>query len=156
VEDVGWLARNTAPSRLAEREGVTDSELFFAYLLTRLDEGGSGALDEVITHAVRTATARAGFGTLDFLLSNGRGLWVGRFGRPLHLLERSPIEPFLSEDEVAVPVAHRHCVAVASEPLTDEAWTLLPAGVLLRLDVALSPAWRIVSPPVGSHRQERS
>ncbi len=156
VADVGWLARNAAPSRLAEREGVTDSELFFAYLLTRLDEGGSGAIDQVIDRAVRTATGRAGFGSLDFVLSNGSCLWVGRFGRPLHLLERTPGAPAPRDDDGVVPVGRRHCIAVASEQLTDEAWTAVPQGVLLRLDVTPFPTWRTVSSTGGSHPNERS
>jgi glutamine amidotransferase len=149
VKDVEWVEKQTSPERLAERGGATDSELFFAYLLTKLDEAGatqklaSRQTDDVVRRAVLAATGRDDFGSLNFLLSNGSSLYVSRFGRPLHLLERAPSESDLDEaaESGEVPIERRRCVVVASEPLTDEAWTPIEQGALLRLDVLPSPHW---------------
>jgi glutamine amidotransferase len=150
VKDVAWVEARTAPERLAERSGATDSELFFAYLLTKLDEAGvtgegaSRRTDDAVRRAVLAATERPDFGTINFLLSNGGSLYASRFGRPLHLLERNPRG---ADDEPAeapsgeVPIEQRRCVVVASEPLTDEPWTPIEQGAMLRLEVGRNPHW---------------
>lgn len=154
VKDLAFVESRTSPERLAERTGTTDSQLFFAYLLTRLDEAGlsdevaSRRTDEVVRRAVLEVTAREDFGSLNFLFSNGTTLYVSRFGRPLNLLERSPTE-CVGDDEADaggdVPLTRRHCVVVASEPLTDEPWTPIAQGALLRLDVEPSPHWAAIA-----------
>src|SRR5580704_9827696 len=40
IKEIDWLRSQTAPERLSEIGGETDSELLFAWLLTRLDEAG--------------------------------------------------------------------------------------------------------------------
>src|SRR3979411_2012426 len=40
VTDVAWVERQASRDRLAEITGETDSEVLFAWLLTRLDEAG--------------------------------------------------------------------------------------------------------------------
>jgi predicted glutamine amidotransferase len=143
IVDVESLRARVSERRLAEMDGDTDSELFFAYLLTRLDAAGltdepvDAATDRVVREAVEEATARADFGTLDALLSDGVTLYAMRFGRPLYFLQRVPAEQ--NQDFGAVPIAQRHCLVVASEPLTDEAWTLLEPGTLLRLEAGPVP-----------------
>lgn len=147
VKDLAYVETHASPARIRERAGVTDSELFFAYLLSEMDAAGvsdepaSQRTDEVVRRAVHEATARAGFGTLNFLLSNGTSLYVSRFGRPLHLLERTPTEHDRGADDATgdVPIARRQCVVVASEPLTDELWSVVEDGALLRVDVAAEP-----------------
>lgn len=145
IKDVAFVSARASPERLAEREGVTDSELFFAYLLTKLDEAGvtddvpATRTDEVVRRAVHAAIEHTELGTANFLLSNGLSLYAHRLGRPLHLLERAPVHP-----EGEYPLDHRSCVVVASEPLTDERWTDLPQGSLLRVDLAPSPRWNLL------------
>jgi len=147
VQDVGFVTSHTSPARLAERQGATDSELFLAYLLTQLDEAGlthapaSSGTDDVVRRAVHAATDRCGFGTLNFLLSDGATMYVSRFGRSLHLLERSPVGRELASEDGVVPLTARRCVVVASEPLTDEDWTPIEQRALLRLDVGPQPHW---------------
>ncbi len=149
VKDVGYVAAHASPERLSERAGDTDSELFFAFLLTRLDEAdvsqepASRRTDDVIRRAVLEVTARPDFGSLNFLLSNGTSLYTSRFGRPLHLLERSPAVGGELDGALSgpVPIDQRRCVAVASEPLTDEPWTPIEQGALLRLEVGRTPHW---------------
>lgn len=138
VKDVAFLDAHTSRARRAECEGTTDSERLFAYFLTALDE--AGPTDTTVARAARTAVARPDFGTLNFLLSDGHVLYVGRFGRPLHMLERVPV----TVDE-EYPLSHRSCVVVASEPLTDERWTEIEQGTMLRLDVAPAPRVRTLT-----------
>lgn len=151
VRDLTFLEERTSPARRIEREDATDSEKFFGYLLSQLDERelfhapASVETDEVVRRAVLAATERSDFGTLDFLLSNGTTLYAGRFGRPLYLMERTPVGHAPVAPDGAVPVSARHCVAIASEPLTDEPWTTIEQGTLLRLDVSPSPHWLAIA-----------
>ncbi|MBK9000477.1 MAG: class II glutamine amidotransferase [Myxococcales bacterium] len=144
IKNTREIRRRTSGVRLAELRGDTDSELFFAYLLSKLDEAGVAggpvgpATDRAIRDAVLEAVALDEFGTLDALLSNGQSLYAMRFGRPLYFLERRPSERAI-DDELDVPLTRRHCLLVASEPLTDERWMLLEHGALLRLDPAPEP-----------------
>lgn len=144
IEKIDEIRRRTSSARLAEVQGETDSEVFFAYLLSRLDQAGVArgpggpATDRVVRDAVLEAAGLEGFGTLDALLSNGQALWAMRFGRPLYFLERRPSEQARA-GELDVPLTRRHCLLVASEPLTDEPWSPLERGALLRLDTAPEP-----------------
>jgi glutamine amidotransferase len=126
IEDVDYLRAHVSPERLAELRGDTDSELMFAFVLSRLDGAVLG-----IDHALRTLTLelanRPKFGTASFLLSNGDTLWAHRFGPPLHLLERQ---------HCVLP-----CVAVTTEPITDEPWLALDDADLVRVDRDPSPRW---------------
>jgi glutamine amidotransferase len=147
VRNVAAVRARTSARRLLELEGDTDSELFFAYLMSRLDDAGLAdapigpATDAVVREAVLEAVALEDFGTLDALLSNGASLYAMRFGRPLFLLERHPLTAVSSSKEAGeVPIARRHCVVVASEPLTDEPWESLESGSLLRIDPAPEPS----------------
>ncbi|MFO0564848.1 MAG: class II glutamine amidotransferase [Polyangiaceae bacterium] len=137
------LRREVSESRRAEMDGDTDSELFFAYLLTRLDADGlthepvGPKTDEVVRRAVHDATSRGDFGTLDALLSDGVSLYAMRFGRPLYFLKREPATH--APHAGLVPIVERRCLVVASEPLTDEAWQLLDPGTLLRFEAGPIP-----------------
>jgi glutamine amidotransferase len=130
IDDCERLRPEISPARAAETVGETDSELFFAWLLTRLDEAGvttaanTGATDAVLRDALRRCRARRGFGSLNFLLSEGTSCWVHRFGRSLFLLERG------------AGGRRADALLVASEPTTDEAWRELPDGVLVGLRLA--------------------
>jgi glutamine amidotransferase len=128
IEDGAHLRANASRARLDDIAGDTDSELFFAWLLTRLDEANladrpaSRETDAVVGAAVRGCRARAGFGSFNFLLSEGTTCYVHRFGRGLWLLERGG--------------GGRRAAAafVASEPTTGERWRELGDGTLLRVD----------------------
>jgi len=92
VEDHAWLARQVSNSRAADIRGETDSEVFFAFLLTRLDAAGladapaSSATDALVARVAAECRARASFGSLNFLLSDGESCWAHRFGRSLYVL----------------------------------------------------------------------
>jgi glutamine amidotransferase len=130
IEDRDWLRRGVSPARAQEIRGDTDSELFFAHVLTRLDE--SPDPDAVLTDVAEACRARARFGSFNFLLSDGTHVWVHRFGRGLFTLERGD----------AGGGARTPAVFVASEPMTDEPWRELDDGSLHRIERA--PALRVV------------
>ena len=136
VSDVHLRSR-TSLERLRELEGETDSELLFAYLLTRLDECGltrssaSFAIDETVGRAVGELT-RVRAGTMNFVLSNGSLLYAHRCGRPLYLLERPSCG--------AGPASF----LVASEPITTEAWMPLEELSLVRCSRSSALAVRFV------------
>jgi len=132
IRDVDFLSRSTSRSRDREREGSTDSELFFAYLLSRLDDEGiadapaCARTDRVITEAVRAAIAREKFGALNFVMSDGQTLFIHRLGRTLSVHEE------------------QHCFIAASEPWNDEPqWKRVPERALLRVELDDSHGVRV-------------
>ena len=137
VEDRAWLADHVSTSRAAEIRGDTDSEIFFAFLLTRLDAAGlangpaSSATDQLLSRVVAECRGRERFGSLNFLLSDGASCYAHRFGRSLFVLERGAHE--------APPSRRAHAVFVASEAMTDEPWREVPNGTLLRIERAKNP-----------------
>jgi glutamine amidotransferase len=157
IEDTAHLRARSSRERLAEVEGETDSELFFAHLLTRLDEYGladtpaGGETDAVVSKVAREVRERPGLGSVNFLLSNGSVLYAYRFGRTLYLLERGPHDPVIearsSRDGTIVKTpwsTRRQAVLIASEQMTTEPWEEIGEGTLLRVDRAPHPHWRHV------------
>jgi glutamine amidotransferase len=158
IKDVHWLRAHTSPERIQEISGETDSELLFAWLLTRLDEAGvtasvaSPETDRTVGGAVRAARERYDFGAFTFLLCNGATTYAHRHGRPLHLLERTPEDPVrvrrTSRDGTSVMTPwsqHRTAVFVASERMTDEPWQVIEEGMLLRIERTPVPHFRLVA-----------
>jgi predicted glutamine amidotransferase len=158
IADVGWLRRHSSRDRLAEIGGETDSELLFAWLLTRFDEEGlasqpaSPATDRALGAIARTAREHPGFGAFNFLLSDGTTTYAHRFGRTMHLLERGPDDEVrtrrTTEDGtiVVTPWSRgRRAVFIASEQITDEPWHEVEEGMLLRVDREPLPHWRLVA-----------
>lgn len=146
------LRAKTSPERLAQVRGDTDSEVLFAFLLTRLDEAGftrMGAgttIREQATRVIAVATRELrdnAAGAFNFLLSDGTSCFVHRFGRTLFLLERTPNDrPSTRELEASLKgpfIQRRHAVLVASERLTEEPWKEIPEGTLLRIDRGPTP-----------------
>lgn len=133
IEDIAWLRGETDPARSAACEGSTDSELFFAYLLTALDAAGvvdlcaDARTDAAIVAALDRALGRARFGAANFLLTDGETLYAHRWGRTMFVSDR--------EDGALV----------ASETLTEEAWRPVAEGTLLRADRGARPVWRVIT-----------
>jgi len=140
--------------RLREITGDTDSELFFAYLLTRLDERRLLRPDDehartAVTELVAELTAElraARIGAFNFLLSDGQTTYAHRFGRSLFVLERGPSDPVRQRRDVGAGAAvmtrwtaRRRAVFIASERITDEPWREIPDGTLLRIERSPSP-----------------
>jgi hypothetical protein len=80
-------------------KGNTDSELFFAYLLTELDAAGisctpaSPETDFVLRRATRVLCSNSTVGAANFLLSDGTTMYAHRCGRTLFVLDRGPEDP---------------------------------------------------------------
>ena len=157
IKDLGWLRVRSSGARLAEIQGETDSELFFAWLLTRLDEADvvnqtvSPATDRAVGAAARVAREHEGLGACNFLLSDGETTYAHRFGRSMFLLERHPHDAVRPRREsrdgtiVETPWSQgRTAVFVASERITDEPWQNIEEGMLLRIDRRPTPHWRLV------------
>lgn len=157
IKDIAYLRAAISPERLSELRGQTDSELFFAHLLTRLDERGvtgdraTQATDQVVRDVAKAARARPDFGAFNFLLSDGQTLYAHRFGRSLCLLERGPHDEVRhvrsSRDGTIIETPwsqRRRAILIASEHLTHEPWQDVAEGLLLRVDRVPVPHWRLV------------
>jgi len=158
VKDVAWLRAHASAERLRAIAGETDSELLFAWLLTRLDDAGvsdasaSARTDAAVGAAARSARERGGFGAFNFLLSDGETTYAHRFGRTMFLLERGPHDEVrtrrTSRDGTVVETPwsqRRSAVFVASEQMTDEPWQSVEEGMLLRVDCGPMARWRLVA-----------
>jgi predicted glutamine amidotransferase len=158
IDDLGALRRETSPERLAEVAGATDSEVFFAYLLTCIDtEGGA---EEAHPPAVEAALARAtaqlrsaSVGASNFLLANGQELYAFRRGRTLFALERRPgdeVRPSRRSPETGATIdtswtARRRAVLIASEAITDESWRAVEEGTLVAVRQQPEPQIRVIA-----------
>jgi predicted glutamine amidotransferase len=154
--DTSWIRARTSNGRLGAVRGETDSELFFAFLLARLDAEGlldapaSSHTDRVLAHALSDALARPDLGAVTFLLSDGKVLYAHRSGRTLFLLERYPGDEVRVRREshetgavLETPwTSHRSAVLVASEQITDEPWLPLAERALIRIDRHPVPRWK--------------
>jgi glutamine amidotransferase len=159
ISDTAAILRRTSARRLAEVSGATDSERFFAYLLTHMDERGGAeeadhdAVEAALGDAARELRGSAAFGASNFLLSNGEDLYAFRRGRTLFSLERNPgdeVRPSRRSADLdatldATWTARRRAVLVASEPITDELWEPIREGVLLAVRRRPAPSIRVVA-----------
>jgi glutamine amidotransferase len=137
VENLAAITDRCSPTRLAEVEGDTDSERLFAFLMTCIDDH-AGDVASGLAAAVRELGAIPRVGAVNFLLSDGEQMYALRLGRSLFMLDRT-----------GQPGRRTPSVAIASERLTDEAWTDVAEGTLLAVSRgAASPRVRTLS----SHR----
>ncbi|HEY8072522.1 MAG TPA: class II glutamine amidotransferase, partial [Labilithrix sp.] len=149
IRSIDALRAGCSKTRLAEVVGDTDSELLFAYVLTRLDDAGLVRLEgEPARAAASTLLARVSKelrgaieGAFNFLLTDGTTCFAHRFGRSLFVLERGPRDKVVPSREVAPGASilakwtsRRRAVLVASERMTDEPWVEIPDATLLRVD----------------------
>ncbi len=164
ITEVDRLRAAASPERLAEIVGTTDSEVFFAFLMTRLDAiGASGPIaerrgsvedvDRALTEAVAEMAGRPDFGATNFLLSDGETLYAFRQGRTLHLLERTagdePHSEIPSRSTGTVMEAtwapRQRAILVASEEITEEPWVSVAEGTLLKVSRLPRPTVTILS-----------
>jgi predicted glutamine amidotransferase len=158
IKDVAWLRNNSSRERLHEVDGETDSELLFAWMLTRFDDAGiagapaSQATDRVLGEATRSAREHAGLGAFNFLLSDGTTTYAHRFGRTMYMLDRAPTDEVRTRRRASDGTVletpwstDRHAVFIASERITDEPWQPVAEGTLLRIDRVPGPQWRQIA-----------
>lgn len=157
IKEQDVLRARSSGRRLREITGDTDSELFFAYVLTKLDERGllrprdehaRVAITDLL-HEITAELRAARIGAFNFLLSDGQTTYAHRFGRSLFVLERGPTDAVRERRDMGEGAAimtrwtaRRQAVFVASERITDEPWREVADGTLLRIE--RSPAPRIV------------
>lgn len=141
IVDQAYVRSRVSAKRAEQVRGATDSEMLFAFFLTRLDEANllhplEAPMREEATRILGAAAAELrerNAGAFSFLLSDGASCFIHRFGRSLFVLQRRPSDasrPKLDERWIE----RRHAVLVASERLTDEAWEELPEGAFHRID----------------------
>jgi glutamine amidotransferase len=148
------LRAECSRTRLREITGDTDSELFFAHLLTCFDQRGLTVLD---SEASRTAAAglvdevttrlrRARIGAFNFLLSDGTTTFAHRCGRSLFVLDRGPNDPVLETRTLGHGAtlttrwtARRQAILIASEHITEEPWREVPDGTLIHIERVPQP-----------------
>jgi predicted glutamine amidotransferase len=137
VGDTAFLRAGTSQKRLAQIRGDTDSERLLAFLLTRIDDAAADrdSIDRALRAATLDLTSRREFGTASFLLSDGNVLYAHRFGAPLHLLERT------GGTSECPDCRRAPCIAITTEPITDEGWLELRDRDLLRIDRDPTPRW---------------
>ena len=114
------LRREVSELRAVAIEGVADSEVLFALVLDRLDDGATPnqALADVSARAAARAECR-----LNLLLGDGHTIWATTFGNSLFTLTDTGIAG--------------GGVLVASEPLDDDTgWTPVPEGSLVEATAA--------------------
>ena len=142
VNNLEYLEANTSPGWRAMVRGETDSERLFAFLMTRLDATFAStaakrrALDQALRDATRELDQLSSFGTASFLLSDGDVLYAHRLGAPLFLLQRHSNAEFNCAECARSP-----CIAVTTEPITDETWIPLDDGDLIRIERKPEVAW---------------
>jgi predicted glutamine amidotransferase len=149
ITDFDYLRENISKRRIEEIRGDTDSELFFAFLLSKLDAAeltnvpANEKTDALLKQITQEISARSHFGTLNFLFSDGIALYVFRLNQhPFFLLERGPhIEPshIMKSKENGTIIEtpwkkRRPAIFIASEKITNEAWQEIENGTLLRID----------------------
>jgi predicted glutamine amidotransferase len=126
IECVAALRAAIAPGA-AMPKGDTDSELLFAFLMSRLASQGAKRspiiAHMVLARAVEDLAKVTPSGSVTFVLSDGSALYAYRHGPPLFLLERRSPDGLES-------------ILIASEPVTHgEVWAPVPERNLLT-------AWR--------------
>lgn len=154
IHGTDTLRAGCSTKRHREIAGDTDSELFFAYVLTRLDERGLTRLDDEpsrshateVVHELTAELRAARIGAFNFLLSDGKTTFAHRFGRSLFVLDRGPGDPVREQREVSPGTtivtrwtARRQAILIASERITDEPWREVPDGTLLRFERTPTP-----------------
>lgn len=138
IDDIEYVRAHSSIRRLRERTGDTDSELLFAFVLSRLDaarvasRAAGIATDATLIRIVQEIAAHPKLGSSNFLLSDGVALYAHRSGRALHTLVRERRD---GQTHASSPVA-----LVASEATTDEPWQPVAEGALLRASHC-EPRW---------------
>jgi glutamine amidotransferase len=154
LKDLDYLRKAISPTQAKRLQGETDSELFFALLLSRWEEKGLLASPSeekrarALKEAIKEVVHRGQFGELTFLLSNGKVLYAGRFGpKSLYFLERGIHQgiQYQMQDGTVLQIPRsrrRHGLYLASEKMTNEGWVEFKDGDLLRIDRLPKPSWR--------------
>jgi len=120
------LRRMVSDARIASIRGTSDSEVLFALILDRLQDGMDPG--EALGWCIDRSLELSG-GTFNFLLMNDRSIYATACGDSLYVLCGGELNP--------------GAVVVASEPLDDDpAWEQVPDGSVVEAgggEVAMRP-----------------
>lgn len=158
IRDLARMERSTSASRAAEIEGDTDSERYFAHVLTMLDEAAGDRAREranlvaVVRTLVDDASLTADGGGANFLLGDGETLYAFRLGRSLHVLDRNHVDQVRrtrtspeTSAALETPWSHRrHALLVASEQMTREPWKEIPTATMVALEAGPTPRMEVL------------
>jgi predicted glutamine amidotransferase len=158
IDELAWMRRDLSPLRAADIVGDTDSEVFFACVLSRFDDAGLGdgsspsAIGAVLARFVEELATRPKVGACNFLLANDDGVYAYRQGRTLFALERGPTDAVRVRREsqetgatIETPwTARRTAVLVASERMTDEPWREVHERTLLHVSRRPAPSLTVL------------
>lgn len=124
-----------SPELASNIQGETDSEHVFSLFLTRLEALSSGNIANAIRETVSIVEKLAQDYApekklgLNLMLTNGHVFCGTRYGRTLHMIER---EGVYDCEICGFPHIHHNpkhdyrAVVVASEPITQEEWSVVP------------------------------
>jgi glutamine amidotransferase len=161
IDDPSFLTTRTSATRAAEVEGQTDSERYFAAILTTLDQAGKErrAIEAALLGFTRALLGHGSLGAANFLLSDGAVLYAFRLGRTLHVLDRQLGDPVRrtrtapsTEATIETPWSpRRHAFIVASEQMTDEPFREIAEGSLVAIRGVGQPVMEVLSGSVASN-----
>ncbi|MEQ8211508.1 MAG: class II glutamine amidotransferase [Lacipirellulaceae bacterium] len=151
------LAEEISSSLLGCRHGSTDSELIFLWLLSLFENEGislraanadasrsieivSSALSQLESWSAEITSEK--MNKLNFVLTNGEFLLATRWNHTLYYTERIGVHDCeicgIPHIQHARDHEYRACV-VASEPISDEPWKLVPNHSILLADSKVRP-----------------
>lgn len=124
-----------APHHRQDIKGETDSEHVFAYIRTLMDRSDNKRISEILRESalhieslVHEHDPHAKLG-LNIMLTNGKAIYGTRLGRTLYYVKRPGVYdcqicgfPHIHHD----PNTNYWANVVASEPITDEKWSIMP------------------------------
>ena len=156
------LRAETDRDLLAERRGMTDSEMAFLWILSRMRRAGfdlerpgddSARLAEVLGESVRILAARCHAAgaqrveRLNFLLTDGRVMVATRWHNDLYWVQRFGVHDC---EICGIPHVHHHrgkdyrAVVIASEPISHESWQAVPDRSVLLVDAEVRSVLRSI------------
>jgi predicted glutamine amidotransferase len=156
------IEKNIEPSFMDKVKGDTDSERYFALILSQfardriLPDSEKDALVTSLSSAIKRVRDEIGGSGLNFLLSNGRFLFAFKNGRSLYLLKRdseSIPEVQLQSKETGALLqwkksAGEKAVLIASEKVTSgEHWEEIQENQLICIDRNLNIEKRKIRKP---------
>lgn len=150
------LEQETDEDLQQHRQGQTDSELMFLWLLSRLRQQDAGRPDPRLPFEKVMATLvdavneldrrsrqanRQRVSRLNFILTDGRMLFASRLRNSLHMLEQTG--PWLCRvcgrnHTHGIDYPHYRSVTVASEPISRRNWKPVPKHSIVGIDADMS------------------
>jgi predicted glutamine amidotransferase len=166
VSDIDHVATHLDLGSYGHPDGETDSELIFRWMLNRMTRHGldpsrpadslAPILDLVESAIVDLLDISIAAGAsqpsqLNFMVSDGHHLVASRWGNSLYWLFRTGITDcnFCGSSHCPQAGDGYKAVAIASEPLTDEAWNEVPEGTMIGVTPELTTTTRSLAADIG-------